>query len=259
MIIFFTDHKTSKKRETDEVRRRLKELTGIELLQVCIGPYVDIRELEKITEEKQHVIHVGECKAPVTVAREIWHGKEMHFIKRNINFKKAWISLGPRWPNPFCLLQIDWWIQKIKRSSFVHPHIFQILLKCKVDTLNPNTYDFGVVLRAFLFGDNLFVVRDECRSWVVLFTAVIQTFHVYFCTSAWVNPTLLVDLDISFTIWSKTAFRGTHHTNILWYHVWESFVSLLNLLCFFIFSAELQGKDIYGKLQWGSISWLPQL
>ena len=60
VIIFFTDHKTSKKREIDEVESQLKKLTGIKLLQVCIGPYVDIRELEKITGEKQHVIHVGE-------------------------------------------------------------------------------------------------------------------------------------------------------------------------------------------------------
>ena len=96
MIIFFTDHKTSKKREIDEVESQLKKLTDIKLLQVCIGPYVDIRELEKITGEKQNVIHVGECKTPITVAKKIWHGKEMHFIESNINCKKALVSLTLR-------------------------------------------------------------------------------------------------------------------------------------------------------------------
>lgn len=89
VIIFLTDHKTSKKRESHQVESQMKKLAGIKLLQVCIGPYVDIRELETITGEKHHVIHVGECKNPVNIAKNIWHGKEMLFIISNTNFQNS--------------------------------------------------------------------------------------------------------------------------------------------------------------------------
>lgn len=74
VIIFFTDHKTSLKRETELVESQVKELKGIKLVSVGIGPHIDIRELQKITSHGRDVIHVGECENPDTVTRRIWHG-----------------------------------------------------------------------------------------------------------------------------------------------------------------------------------------
>lgn len=56
-------------------------MKDIKLLPVAIGTHVDIRELEKITNNKLDIIHFGESEKPETVCKRIWHGKEMKSCK----------------------------------------------------------------------------------------------------------------------------------------------------------------------------------
>ena len=76
VIIFFTDHKTSLKHERFRVENEVKAMImkHIKLLPVAIGPHVNIRELETITDNKQEIIHFGEYEKPGTVSTRIWHG-----------------------------------------------------------------------------------------------------------------------------------------------------------------------------------------
>ena len=74
VIIFFTDHKISLKQERGLVENQLKDMKDIKLLPVAIGPHVNIRELETITDNKQKIIHFGVYEKPETVSKRIWHG-----------------------------------------------------------------------------------------------------------------------------------------------------------------------------------------
>jgi len=74
VIIFFTDHKTSLKHERGLVEKEVKALKDVKLLPVAVGPHVNIRELETITDSKLDIIHVGQYEKPETVSTRIWHG-----------------------------------------------------------------------------------------------------------------------------------------------------------------------------------------
>lgn len=93
VIIYLTDHKTCLRRKIKKVRRRARDLakkreTKITLLPVGVGPYIDIRELEKVTKENNqdlNVIHVGEYENPDTIRKIIWRGKFVVFITVLVN------------------------------------------------------------------------------------------------------------------------------------------------------------------------------
>lgn len=78
VIIFFTDHKISLKHEKDLVANQVETMKNIKLVPVAIGTHVIIRELQKIANDGQDIIHFGEYEEPETVSKRIWHGTEMH-------------------------------------------------------------------------------------------------------------------------------------------------------------------------------------
>lgn len=81
MIVIFTDHQTSPKHERNLVESQVNDMKdiNINLVPVAIGTHVNIRELEKIANNGNDIIHFGEFEKPETVSKRIWHGTEITF------------------------------------------------------------------------------------------------------------------------------------------------------------------------------------
>ena len=71
------DHKICLRQDKELVKvqvDKIKEM-GIKLVPVGFGPYINIRELERINNDGHEIMHFGEYADWRSVGKTIWHGR----------------------------------------------------------------------------------------------------------------------------------------------------------------------------------------
>ena len=93
--MILTDHKVCERHKKEHVKEEIKKVEerGFKIVPVGIGPHINVRELERINNDRSKVKRFGEYANPEIVGKSILHGMLLFGI---IELR---ILLGAKWGN----------------------------------------------------------------------------------------------------------------------------------------------------------------